>query len=273
MKKILVLGGVGFLGKHLIEQANIKGIKADYFDIKAVGKNKKDKLELRTQDFKGYGAIYDFAGVLGTHETFEIAEKAVEVNILGTLNVLEQIKDLNIPYYYITLGNNWLNPYSITKNAASNFCLMYLNEYGTPVQVVKTYNAYGPYQKLFPVRKIVPTFMYKLIKDEEIVINGDGNQIVDLVYAPDLAKSLLKNKQVGVVHYGSAKPLTVKQAVEACAKSLGISDYKLKFVPKRMGESLQSTSLSPRKMEYSTPLEKGLNITSAWYKGEIKKLI
>lgn len=272
MKKILVLGGAGFLGTHLREQAEKRQIVADYYDINSIGLNKKDKSQLTKKDLSGYDAIYDFAGVLGTHETFDIIQKAVEVNILGTLNILEKIKDLNTPYYYITLGNNWLNPYSITKNAASDFCLMYQKEFNTPIQVVATYNAYGPYQKLFPVRKIVPTFIYKLMKNEEIVINGDGEQIVDLVYAPDLANSLLDSTKVGKVHYGTSQPLTVKQVVDECAKVLGINDYNLKLAPRRLGEPLNSVSLSPRKMKYITPLSKGLKITAKWYKNEIMRV-
>jgi UDP-glucose 4-epimerase len=268
--RFLILGGCGFIGRHLYECAIGRGHDCVVADIVspqngfAAPFRLLDILQVAPDDFRGFDRIYHVAGLLGTAETFEYPQKVVEVNVVGTLKVLEAARTAGVPMSYVTLGNDWLNPYSISKNAAADFCRMYATTYSMHIQIVVTYNLYGPYQKLRPIRKIVPYFLHQLKNGLPVEIYGDGRQIVDLVYAPDFASELLSTEAPGTVHIGSGVPISVNEVVQECARVLGVEKYEVSYVPSRMGEPTQSESLCPHGFctIQPTPLAEGLRVTA-----------
>ena len=274
---VLILGGNGFLGRHMTEAAREAGQKVRMFDL-APGidydeAERKDILDLEPADLDGVDMVYHLAGRLGTAETFGSERRAVETNVLGTLCVLEAARISGTAVTYVTLGNTWLNPYTITKNAAADFCRMYLEYYELPVTVVVTYNIYGPYQKWAPIKKIVPTFLTTLLNENRVEINGDGEQVVDLVYAADFARELLALDSTGTHHIGSGRAVTVNRVAEMCATALGMDDFEMVHLPPRRGEPVGSVSLSPHSFVHiaETPYEQGLKVTADWYRSAIAR--
>jgi nucleoside-diphosphate-sugar epimerase len=271
-ERIAILGGEGFIGRHLREAAVERGLKVRVFDVNACGESpdsvRLDVRDLTPDHLAGCSRVYHLAGILGTAETFDNAEETIGTNILGTLAVLKAARASSTPVTYVTLGNHWLNPYSITKNAATDLCLMFREAYGLAVQVVVTYNLYGPYQKIHPVRKIVPSFLDRLIAEQAVEIHGDGEQVVDLIYARDFAREMLQERASGVVHIGTGVPLTVNEVARLCAEALGVGDYRVRHVGARRGEPSGSVSLSPHGYRHvtATPVREGLAVTAAWYR-------
>lgn len=278
--KILVLGGSGFIGTHLCDAVAARGYSGVSFDL-ATPKKKvvgieyiaKNVLSLGPNDIEGFDKVFHLAGLLGTSESFGFPEDIARTNILGTLRILECVRETGIPLSYITLGNEWLNPYTISKNAASNFCRMYNQYYGISIQVVVTYNLYGPFQKLRPIRKIIPTFMFQLINGIPVEVFGDGNQIVDLVYVEDFVRELLATEENGTIHIGTATSLQVNEVVKLCAKALGIDDFQIKHLDERRGEPPKSVSLSPLSYKHiePTPILEALVETGKWYREVITR--
>jgi len=273
--KLAILGGNGFIGTHIAEAALARG---DY--VRLVDRDpaavvhpeveyvQSDIRTIRRDDIAGFDRVYHVAGELGTAETFDNPENAVDVNIVGTLHVLETAAAVKVPVSYVTLGNDWLNPYSITKNAASAFCRMYNEESWLATQVVVTYNLYGPYQKVGPVRKIVPEFMKSLLSQGRVEVFGTGRQVVDMVYARDFAEELLNRTNPGVLHIGTGVPHTVLEVAELCASVLGLSEsYETMILARRRGEPEGSTSLSPHgyKTIEPTPIYEALSVTARYY--------
>ena len=82
----------------------------------------------------------------------------------------------------------WLNTYSITKAAAEQFAALYNQRGETRISALRYYNAFGPHQSLVPIRKIIPMFAALAMRGRPLEVFGDGEQIVDLVYSPDLAR-------------------------------------------------------------------------------------
>ena len=271
-ERIAILGGEGFVGTHLREAAEEDDTMVTVFDA-SVSRESPDRIRLDVRDLTpdhlaGCSRVFHLAGLLGTAETFDNVEEAIRTNILGTLAVLNAAKARSIPVTYVTLGNRWLNPYTITKNAAADFCLMFREAYGLSVQVVVTYNLYGPHQKVQPVRKIVPSFLTRLIAGQPVEINGDGEQVVDMVYARDFAREILRERASGVVHVGTGVPLTVNRVARLCADALGVGDYQVAHLAGRRGEPSRSVSLSPNGYRHitATPIEQGLAVTARWYR-------
>ncbi|MBI2031570.1 MAG: SDR family NAD(P)-dependent oxidoreductase [Candidatus Levybacteria bacterium] len=285
---ILVTGGRGFIGSHLVDRLSRDGYKVITFDnstkqiptgetsIKHIQGDIADEEEIkRAVSQSKY--VFHLAGVLGTSETIDDPVYAVRENIFGALTVLEAIKDQGKRGTMITIGGiDWPNPYAITKKVAEDFSLMYQSEYGVDVKVVRGLNVYGPRQKHAPVRKAVPNFIVRALQNEPLEVFGDGTQILDLVYVEDMAEVMIRSMQLrSYVHHvmdaGTGKGITVNELARTI---VGLTDSRspIMHFPMRQGEPEHSVTLGDtRTLEAigyvpSTPLVEGLRKTILWYK-------
>jgi len=288
-EKILVTGGNGFIGSHVVD--NLKGKE---FDIVIFDRYKDNKRGERkdVQYFYGdvnnsaavYEAVYHtdgvihLAGVLGTQETVRNPFPAIQTNILGSLNVFEACANTNKKGVYIAVGNHWMNnPYSITKTTAERFALMYNKERGTQIAVVRGLNAYGPRQKSRPIRKITPNFILPALKNENILIYGEGTQRMDMIYVEDIAEILVRaliedhKTYDKVFEAGTGIAPTVNEIAETVIRLTG-SKSKLEHTVMRPGEDKGSVvianveTLKPLGFNAFTSLEDGLSKTIPWYR-------
>ena len=169
------------------------------------------------------------------------------------------------------------NSYSITKDTASRFTMMFNKELGTKVAVVRGLNAYGPRQKSEPVRKIIPTFIKKALAGENIEVYGDGTQIMDMIWCKDIARILVdacvKDHEVydKTFDAGTGRKTTVNWIAEQVIKAAN-SKSKIVHLPMRPGEPEQSVVLGDPKTlqplgKYDfTPFEEGIKETVKWYR-------
>lgn len=290
--KAMVLGGSGFIGGHLSQVLKSQGYtvliaslsEPEGFEwdgeFKVVDVTKIETIDSAVSEFKP-DVIFDCSGVLGTAETFERIHDAIDVNIKGMVNALDIAKKYNIPLIYCSLTNKWLNPYTITKRTATKLCLMYAKEYGMKVAVVRGLNAYGSRQHWKKVRKIIPTFIVRALDNEDIVINGTGNQVVDLIHARDLSEIMIRvfekdNCWGKAIDGGTGIPVTVNEAAELVISLTG-SNSKLVHQPMRMGEPENSVTLAdPAPVKQlldfrpQVDLREGMVETIEWYRENYK---
>jgi UDP-glucose 4-epimerase len=171
MKTVLVIG-LGFIGHHVVNQLLKEGFSVtvlernpskDFFskDYEIILGDVRDR-NLISDVIRKFDGVINLAGILGTSETINNPFPSVDTNIIGALNVFEAIKSeqKDTKLVHITVGNHFMNnTYAITKSASERFALMYNREHGTKISVVRALNAYGPYQKHEPVRKMIPNFI------------------------------------------------------------------------------------------------------------------
>lgn len=284
--RALVTGGSGFIGGYVVERFVQRGIEPVVLDLvrpeglaitpSYCAGDVRDPLTV-AQAAEGCQVVVHLAGVLGTDLTMDAPVDTVDHNLIGTLRVLEVARRRRMPVVLINVGNDWDNPYTITKQAAVRFGLMYGRDFGLPVTVVRAMNAYGPRQKADETKKLVPTLVCAALRGEPLPVYGDGQQEVDLVYVADVAEILVRAALVpeavrGQVDAATGQPVRVKEVAERI-RALVNPAVPILHLPMRRGEPPRSRTVgdpeaAARHFGYLpvTPLEEGLRRTVDWYR-------
>lgn len=286
MKKILVTGATGFIGKHLVRRLVGEGN-----DVIAFDKNKMEtfsnvefvKGDIVSFNFEkildGVDIVYHLAGLLGTTELFHRVIEAERVNVIGTLNLLESMRRKDVKKIVFTSKPNiWkYNVYTITKENCERYLEMYREIYGFEVVITRPYNVYGPGEMLKEYRKAIPYFIVASLRNKPIEVFGDGKQTMDPIYIDDAVGALIlcgKKLPKEVVEIGSSQPITIIDLARKIIK-LTNSKSRIVFKPMRKGESptkLICANGNMRDLIGYTPgvsLERGLSKTIRWYRNHL----
>jgi len=201
--RILIPGGSGFIGSHLVEELIKKGYYVTVLDLwKAVEFENLDQkkfqfIKMNVNELSNNTDILDahehliyFASILGTSETittYPIPE-VISTNTLTPVKLMETFcksgKKMIIP---ITPEVDWLNPYKITKKATEEFSKLYSHQWNHNIICIRLGNVYGPRERWegaakynnfkytrFNYQKIIPTFIMNTLNDCVVSIYGSG---------------------------------------------------------------------------------------------------
>ncbi len=259
--KILVTGGSGFIGSHIVEElAKDKNNKVYIFDIVKPDIDHSPNVKYIDGDIcyktsidkaiQGCEEVYDCAGVLGTHELVFQTERAIDTNIKGAFNVIQSCLDFNVKRVFHPtkpiFKNYWENTYTISKITAENFVRMFREVYKMDVTVLRWMNASGPRQHVYPVRKFIPIIITQAILNEDIEIYGTGNQTVDIIDVRDIANIAISSTRKGigkdldkVYDVGSGHAISCNDVAEYVLKKTN-SKSKINHLPMRIGEALDT---------------------------------
>tara|TARA_Y100001970_G_C14185583_1_gene832404 strand:+ start:692 stop:1636 length:945 start_codon:yes stop_codon:yes gene_type:complete len=303
MKNIIVTGGSGFIGSHIVENLvkkkhsvcvvdlweskEIKDLKSNHKNItfRKLNFNDFDEFE---KIVKENNYIVHLAAILGTSETITTydIEDVVRTNVLGTTRILKLAKKYNYEKVVLptTPDVTWLNPYKITKQAVERIAQLFNKEYKLNVICLKLGNIYGARERWlnanlnapFNYQKIIPSFIMDTLKKNEIEIYGDGKQKSEYIYVEDVVESferaINKKENIGtdVIHVGRGTNNSVIDIIDAIEK---VWNRKLnkKFVKMRPGEHKIEIKLDPKPLkkyldyELKWSLEDGLKKTIPYY--------
>lgn len=310
MKNLLITGGSGFLGSHIVEKflenknynitvvdlwesQEIKEIKKKNSKIKFIKLDINNFLELESI-FKENNYLIHMAAILGTLETiitYDI-EEVVKTNVLGTTKLLKLAKKYNYKKIAIptTPDVTWLNPYKITKMAIEKIAQLFNKEYDLNVTCLKLGNIYGPRERWleakfnapFNYQKIIPSFIMDTLHNKPITIYGDGTQKSEYIFVEDVAESFYRlietevNTGTDVIHVGSGKNHSVLDIINSLEKSWGKKLVK-NFVNMRAGEHKVEINLDPKALkkylnyELKYDLDLGLKKTIPYYLDQFNK--
>ena len=318
-KSVLVTGGAGFIGSHLVKKLLDKNWRVividdfnDFYDprlkrknISGFLKNKDFKLEkgdITDKDFihkvfRKYQPPYivHLAARAGVRPSLKNPLLYTRVNILGTLNILEEAKNYpvknfvfgssssiygenkKIPFSESDETENQISPYAITKKAGEHICRMYSDLNKIPMTCLRFFTVYGPRQR--PDLAIFK-FMVNIIKNKPIELYGDGTTSRDYTYIDDIVdgayRSLLKPFKFEIINLGNSRPVTLKKLITLVEKTLG-KNARIKKLPRQPGD-VERTYADIKKAKKllgwkpKTNIEEGLKIMAGWVKQEIKYL-
>jgi len=302
MNKVGVTGGMGFIGRYVVEELKRNNLVPVIFDHHRRSQGEyDDNVEVFIGDVRDETAMIEFAAhvdgiihlaaVLGTQETIQNPRPAAQSNLMGGLNFLEACARYELPGAYIAVGNWFMNnPYSITKNMIERFVHMFNADRGARVNIVRAVNAYGPRQLAAQpfahgkVRKITPALICRALCEMPMELYGGGRQVSDMVYVGDVAKVLvaaLREAEAGnaldtAVEVGSVEHTTileVAQAVNVIMAELGRPEVPITSLPMRPGEKegvavtadTETLKLVGCNGEELVPLGKGLRKTVQYF--------
>jgi nucleoside-diphosphate-sugar epimerase len=270
IRRVLVTGSQGFIGKWVREELVERGIEPIGFD--------HPRTILNTSDLQHaigrVDAVVNLAGVLGTPEIFGSEREAAMVNIIGAINVFDLAACDGIPVVQIGTGHKGQpNPYAITKAAAEDIGLCRAQYLGEHITVVRAFHVYGEGQKApaphgaSNVRKIIPSFACRALSNMDIEVTGDGSQLIDLVYAQDVARVLvdaLAAPPGSILQAGTGKPISVLQAAHDVRTWAG-STSRIVHTPPRIGEPEGAVVVADQPL-CDNPWPHRLAETVTWYR-------
>jgi dTDP-glucose 4,6-dehydratase len=219
-----VTGSAGFIGSHLVEALLRLGLRVRAFVrytsdgrtgwLEDVPAELRGGLEVFLGDIRdaravrqaaaGCGRIYHLAALIGIPYSYLAPDSYVEVNVQGTLNVLNAARDLGVARTVVTSTSEVYgtarytpideehplqaqSPYAATKAAADHLALSFHRSFGLPVTVVRPFNTYGPRQSL---RAVVPTILSQVLTAGEVRL-GSLTPVRDMVYVADTVAGFL----------------------------------------------------------------------------------
>ncbi len=251
-KKILVTGGLGFIGSHFCQKLKKLDANVRIFDI-GNGDDIEDPKKLEDVISKKFDIIYHLAGFSGPSESNKNIKKSFGINTFSTVDLCELILkyspksklilsssrlEYGKPKYLPVDEEHPTNPisaYGLSKLAATQMALVYNKRYGLNVTIFRTSNVYGSHKKKqFPGYNIINDFIDKAKEGEALTIYGDGNQERDYIYVSDLveafAAAACQNISTGQIYnLGYGKGIKFKDMVSLISNKVGKGEVK--FVP------------------------------------------
>ena len=205
-KKILVTGGVGFIGSNLVKALFEKGFKVTSLDNYSTGLKSKEieGVEYQNLDISEINSInnnfeicFHLAAQSRVQPSFELPEESLRVNAMGTSSVLEWARKKNTKVIYAGSSSKHHNPsdspYAMYKYLGEEICKLYKNSYKLNVEIARFYNVYGPGENIDEkYGNVIGIWKSKIEKGEPLPIVGNGEQRRDFVHVDDIVDGLIK---------------------------------------------------------------------------------
>jgi len=278
LARALVTGAAGFLGGALARFLRDTHLAVDRFDCSydqdANASPPQSVLDPAAVDsaVKNVDLVFHLAGILGTTALLSRNAEAIDINIKGTVNVLDACLCHRVhALFYPTKPNEWLNTYSITKKAAEGFIQMYARLYGLNARILRLFNVYGPGQRIYPVRKAVPVMVIQGLYSMDIEVYGNGEQPVFLTYVDDVVRNIalytLDQKYDATIRdTGNSIQMSVNE-MAGMIRRLTKSKAGIRHLPMRAGEDVGKIiePLPGPTAAATTPIESGMSATVEHY--------
>ena len=312
---VIITGGAGFIGKHTVKRlVSLKHLDYEvvvvdnFYSSSREGYDKYcSNVALVEADISSWASLWsavsqvlrpgDVAGIVHLAALVSIVEVmerpwlGIDVNVKGTLNVLELARRLDVervvfassvavygePQYLPVDEEHPLEPvnlYGETKLIGERLLWRYQRDYGLRPIALRYFNVYGPGMRGGPYAGVVYRFITILLEGGTPVIYGDGRQTRDFIYVDDVAEAnlaALRSRYVGAVNIGSGREVSVIELYRLVCNVVGRCP-KPSYAPPRPGDVKRSRAAITRAREVlgwrpRVSLEDGIQRTVEYYLG------
>jgi len=300
-KKILVTGGAGFIGSNLVDKLspdNTVVVLDNLFSgLLSNLEKSKDRITFVKGDVLDKALVKDIvaevdyvfhlAANVGNIRSIKDPNFDMEVNIGGTLNLLEACRNSNIKRLvysssgaifgearYLPIDEehplNPESPYAVSKLAAEKYCFAFHKVYGVPTTALRYFNVYGPRQDASEYANAISIFLSRTREGKPLTIFGDGKQTRDFIFVKDVARANIlaatHPSAVGeIFNIATGKENSIEELVDII-KQVSAKEIQVIYADSRAGEvkySRASIEKAQRLLGYNpeTNFKEGLLLT------------
>ena len=299
--RVLVTGGSGFIGSHVVDGLRAAGIEPRIFDIRPSPHHRRGEVDIRIGDLldpealreamEGCDAVAHLAAAADVSEVEANPARAEELNARGTLNVLEAARAAGVDRV-IYASTIWVysdsaggevdedsglhlpgHIYTATKLAGEMYCHAYAELYGLQYTILRLGIPYGPRAR---PAAVIPSFVAKALAGEALTIAGDGAQSRRFVFVEDLAEGVVQalrpeaaNRVYNLV---GEEDVTIREIAGTVRDLVG--DVRIEHVPGRAAD-FKGVSVSgeraARELSWrpSTSFAQGIHRYVAWHREQV----
>lgn len=273
--RVLVTGGAGFIGSHLVRALVRAGHSVRVLDNLSTGSldNLKDVLEsvelvvgdvrnweVVERSIKDVEVVVHLAALIDVAESVEKPDSYFDVNVFGTYNVVKACRRVSSVIFTSTCAVYGepirvpideehplapKSPYAATKVAGEAFVHAFAELYGYRPIILRLFNVYGPKQSKAYAGVIVE-FLRRVSRGEPPVIFGDGEQTRDFIHVADVVEAVVKameNEEVrGTFNIGSGEAVTINYLANLVLRLAGREYLKPIYAPPRPGDVRRSVA-------------------------------
>jgi len=264
MKRVLVTGGAGFIGSHLVDRLLVDGFQVTVLDNLSTGVRERIPADVTFVEgdvgdrsvvdelfaSESFDVVFHVAGQASIRLSFTEPEVDLLTNVVGTVNVLRGCIDCGVRrLVYASSMTAYGEPariptpedvacvpvsyYGATKYAAERYVHITAArpDVNLAVTSLRMFNVYGPRQGLDnPYQGVLAIFLGNVLRDEPITIHGDGEQTRDFVYIDDVVDAWMRvvddpTCDAAVLNVGSGRETSVNELADAVLAALGESRY------------------------------------------------
>lgn len=301
--KIMVTGGAGFIGSHLVNSLQNDGHElmvldnlatgtpsnfdsrlleyGDVTELTELGINFKPEVIIHLAgEFRPKLIKYDQVKVANTNikGTAEVMKFAVMRGVRRVVNISSAAVYGNQVHLPISEDRSKYNPLSIygqSKLSAEWISKSVADQYGVELNTLRLFNVYGPGQGFEQANALIPTLIHKMMHDERPMIDGNGLQTRDFVYVEDVVDIIKKaatadEPRSSTVNVASCSPMSVLDVLHAIRKELN-KDITPLYGFSRPGDIYSSIGLNAKakrlyEWEPTTDFTTGIKKTVDWWK-------
>ncbi len=304
--RILVTGGAGFIGSHIVEHFQGKAevrvldnLRSGYlkniapFKVEFIEGSVLDK-EILAKAMEGVDYVFHLAAMISVPESMGKPVECVEINTIGTLNVLEAaaragVKKMTLSTSAAIYGDNPVvpkredmfpepkSPYAETKLSGEYYCGIYTKEGRLNTACLRYFNVFGPRQDpKSQYAAAIPIFISKALRNEPVTIFGDGEQTRDFIYVKDIAAAnaffATESPETGVFNVAYGGRISINDLAKKIIAILG-SKSEIIYKPERPGDVKHSTAAIDKLKKAgfipSSNFDKGLEATVDFFKSQL----
>ena len=276
--RVLVTGGAGFIGSHLVDELVKMGYEVSVIDDLSTGKieNLQRHLDGKVKFFKGdirdgqlvdelvggVDAVIHLAAISSVSFSVENPVLTNDVNVNGTLNLLNACVNAGVQRFifisscavygepcYLPVNEKHpvkpLSPYAASKVAAEESCEVFRKAYGLDTVVLRLFNVYGSRQRKEDTYSgVITRFAANLVYGKPLLIYGDGSQTRDFIHVDDVVEAVRLVLESGDVagetfNVGSGKPTSINELAKLLTEGSG-GGVEMVYEERRVGDLEQS---------------------------------
>ncbi|MHA1946014.1 MAG: NAD-dependent epimerase/dehydratase family protein [Candidatus Hodarchaeales archaeon] len=303
--KVLVTGGAGFVGSHLIEELLSIGTSVVCLDDFSTGKRKnleqfKNRITIIEGDIRNPDTVktalldvelvYHLAAQISVPNSVRNPLNDATININGFITLLNAIQNSSVKrIVYVSTGGaiygepeeipapettseEPISPYGLSKLVGEKYLRWFNRNYGLSYAIIRPANIYGPRQDPLGEAGVISIFLGKIHASQPLEVFGDGTDTRDYIYVKDIAKICkiaMNSKLNGIYNAGTGKRTSLLELISIIEKETNRSTQK-KFSPPRPGD-VKHISLDIQKAKNTlnwtpqTRLKEGIKKTWEWY--------